>query len=91
MNIFIKSLKSIGKQFSYPSLSSVSFVCILICTAANSGQTYYEGQEAESIIKSGELQEKIKEEDHIHLILEYKENVFWCTVENNGNKICTEY
>ena len=91
MNIFIKSLKSVRKRISYPLLSSASFVCMLICTAANSGQTYYEGQEAESIIKSGELQEKIKEEDHIHLILEYKENVFWCTVENNGNKTCTEY
>ena len=91
MNIFIPSIKKVEKTHYYILLFVFSFLYFLIVNNANSSQTFYEGKEAESIIKSGELQEKIKEEDHTHLILEYQENVFWCTIEKNGNKICTEY
>ena len=71
----------------------LAILCLhcLMYNKANSGQIYYEGKNAETIIESGELQEKIKEDDHTHLVLEYKNNLFWCTVENNGNKTCTEY
>ena len=75
-----------------PSLL-LTILCLhsIMYNTANSGQIYYEGKNAESIIESGELQEKIKEDDHTHLVLEYENNLFWCTIENNGIKTCTEY
>jgi len=91
MKNLIRSLALIRIWKSGISLLLFSFFYFLVFSNAFSNQTYYEGKEAEKIIKSGEIQEKIKEEDHTHLVLEYKNNVFWCTIENNGNKICGEY
>ena len=91
MNIFVKSLNLIEKMYYWVLFLVFFFLYLLMGRDANSSQTYYEGHEADSIIKSGELQEKVVEEDHTHLILEYKDNVFWCTVENNGKKFCEEY
>ena len=91
MNIFIQSSKPTYKGIWWFSSLIFFFWSFLICSDANASQNYYEGKDAEKIIKSGELQEKINEEDHTHLILEYMNNVFWCTVEKDGNKICTEY
>ena len=91
MNIFVQLLTLIGKMNFWLLLSFLSFLFLLMSSDAYSGQTYYEGQEAESIIKLGKLQEKVVEDDHTHLILEYQDNVFWCTVENNGKKFCEEY
>ena len=91
MNILIQSPKLTCRSKWWFSSLIFFFWYLLICSGANSSQNYYEGKDAEKIIKSGELQEKINEDDHTHLILEYMNNVFWCTVEKNGNKICTEY
>tara|TARA_A100001011_G_C14153941_1_gene775234 strand:+ start:21 stop:260 length:240 start_codon:yes stop_codon:yes gene_type:complete len=73
----------------YVSLATISFIISINITF--SGEYYYEGKEADLIIKSGIIQETIKEEDHKHVIIEYDNNVFWCTVENNGNKVCVLY
>ena len=59
--------------------------------SALSGEDFYEGKKADRIIKSGLIQETIKEEDHKHLVVEYENDFFWCTIENNGNKSCVLY
>ena len=59
--------------------------------SALSGEDFYEGKEADRIIKSGLIQETIKEEDHKHLVVEYDNDFFWCTIEKNGNKTCVLY
>ena len=59
--------------------------------SALSGEDFYEGKEADRIIKSGLIQETIKEEDHKHLVIEYDNDFFWCTIEKNGNKSCVLY
>ena len=59
--------------------------------SALSGEDIYEGKEADRIIKSGLVQETINEEDHKHLVIEYDNDFFWCTVEKNGNKSCVLY
>ncbi len=59
--------------------------------SALSGEYFYEGKEADRIIKSGLIQETIKEEDHKHLVIEYDNDFFWCTIEKNGNKSCVLY
>ena len=59
--------------------------------SALSGEDFYEGKEADQIIKSGLIQETIKEEDHKHLVIEYDNDFFWCTIEKNGNKSCVLY
>ena len=59
--------------------------------SALSGENYYEGKEADQIIKSGTIQETIKEDDHKHLVIEYDNDFFWCTIEKNGNKSCVLY
>ena len=67
---------------------------IIFITSVNSalsGQDYYEGEDAERIIKSGIIQETIKEEDHKHLVIEYNNEFYWCTIEKNGNKVCELY
>ena len=56
-----------------------------------SGEDFYEGKEADRIIKSGLIQETINEEDHKHLVIEYDNDFFWCTIEKNGNKSCVLY
>jgi hypothetical protein len=56
-----------------------------------SGEDFYEGKEADRIIKSGLVQETINEEDHKHLVIEYDNDFFWCTIEKNGNKSCVLY
>ena len=59
--------------------------------SALSGEDFYEGKEADRIIKSGLIQETINEEDHKHLVIEYDNDFFWCTIEKNGNKSCVLY
>ena len=56
-----------------------------------SAEDFYEGKKADQIIKSGLIQETIKEEDHKHLVVEYNNDFFWCTIEKNGNKSCVLY
>tara|TARA_Y100001968_G_C19008670_1_gene549450 strand:- start:8 stop:280 length:273 start_codon:yes stop_codon:yes gene_type:complete len=58
---------------------------------AFSGEDFYEGKEADRIIKLGLIQETIKEENHKHLVIEYDNDFFWCTIEKNGNKSCVLY
>ena len=59
--------------------------------SALSGEDFYEGKEADRIIKLGLIQETIKEEDHKHLVIEFDNDFFWCTIEKNGNKSCVLY
>lgn len=59
--------------------------------SALSGEDFYEGKEADRIIKSGLVQETINEEDHKHLVVEYDNDFFWCTIEKTGNKSCVLY
>ena len=59
--------------------------------SALSGEDFYEGKEADRIIKLGLIQETIKEENHKHLVIEYDNDFFWCTIEKNGNKSCVLY
>ena len=59
--------------------------------SALSGEDFYEGKEADRIIKSGLIQETINEEDHKHLVIEYDNDFFWCTIEKDGNKSCVLY
>ena len=91
MNVVFPSLLVLSRKNNPVLLLAILGLHCIMYNKANSGQIYYEGKNAETIIESGELQEKIKEEDHTHLVLEYENNLFWCTIENNGNKTCTEY
>ena len=84
-------VNQVGKGLSWGLPLFSLFFEFLVVTSAGASETYYEGKEAETIIKFGDLQEKIKEEDHFHLVLEYEGHVFWCTIENSGEKICSEY
>ena len=49
------------------------------------------GKEAEKLIKSGIIQETIEEGDHKHVVVEFDNDFFWCTIENNGEKTCVLY
>ena len=69
----------------------IKFFFMTTVFSALSGEDFYEGKEADRIIKSGLIQETIKEEDHKHLVIEYDNDFFWCTVEKNGNKSCVLY
>lgn len=69
----------------------IKIIFITSVNSALSGQDYYEGEGAERIIKSGIIQETIKEEDHKHLVIEYNNEFYWCTIEKNGNKVCELY
>ena len=69
----------------------IKFFFIIPAFNASSGEDFYEGKEADRIIKSGLIQESINEEDHKHLVIEYDNDFFWCTIEKNGNKSCVLY
>ena len=69
----------------------IKIIFITSVNSALSGEGYYEGEGAERIIKSGIIQETIKEEDHKHLVIEYNNEFYWCTIEKNGNKVCELY
>ena len=69
----------------------IKIIFITSVNGALSSENYYEGEGAERIIKSGIIQETIKEEDHKHLVIEYNNEIFWCTIEKNGNKVCELY
>ena len=58
---------------------------------AFSSEDYYEGKEVEKLIKSGIIQETIQEDDHKHVVVEFDNDFFWCTIENNGKKTCVLY
>ena len=58
---------------------------------AFSSENYYEDKEAEKLIKSGIIQETIEEDDHKHVVVEFDNDFFWCTIENNGKKTCVLY
>ena len=70
---------------------SIKIFFIIPTFSALSGEDFYEGKEADRIIKSGLVQETINEEDHKHLVIEYDNDFFWCTIEKNGNKSCVLY
>ena len=69
----------------------MKFFFMIPVFSALSGEDFYEGKEADRIIKSGLIQETINEEDHKHLVIEYDNDFFWCTIEKNGNKSCVLY
>ena len=69
----------------------IKFFFMTTVFSALSGEDFYEGKEADRIIKSGLIQETINEEDHKHLVVEYDNDFFWCTIEKNGNKSCVLY
>ena len=58
---------------------------------AFSSEDYYEGNQADKLIKSGIIQETIEEDDHKHVVVEFDNDFFWCTIENNGKKTCVLY
>tara|TARA_B100001769_G_scaffold259870_1_gene240026 strand:+ start:435 stop:707 length:273 start_codon:yes stop_codon:yes gene_type:complete len=70
---------------------SIKIFFMTLVFSALSGENYYEEKEADRIIKSGIIQETIKEDDHKHLVIEYDNDFFWCTIEKNGNKSCVLY
>ena len=43
---------------------------------AFSSEDYYEGKEAEKLIKSGIIQETIEEGDHKHVVVEFDNDFF---------------
>ena len=69
----------------------MKFFFMIPVFSALSGEDFYEGKEADRIIKSGLIQETINEEDHKHFVIEYDNDFFWCTIEKNGNKSCVLY
>tara|TARA_B100001057_G_scaffold365343_1_gene368434 strand:+ start:317 stop:589 length:273 start_codon:yes stop_codon:yes gene_type:complete len=89
------------KRFKLDNASRIFFILKIFISikiffmtsvfSALSGENYYEGKEADRIIKSGIIQETVKEDDHKHLVIEYDNDFFWCTIEKNGNKSCVLY
>ena len=69
----------------------IKIFLIIPTFSALSGEDFYEGKEADRIIKSGLVQETINEEDHKHLVIEYDNDFFWGTIEKNSNKSCVLY
>ena len=70
---------------------SIKFFFMTSVITAFSSEDYYEGKEAEKLIKSGIIQETIEEGDHKHVVVEFDNDFFWCTIENNGKKTCVLY
>tara|TARA_B100001094_G_C17878171_1_gene645531 strand:+ start:261 stop:494 length:234 start_codon:yes stop_codon:yes gene_type:complete len=57
----------------------------------NNSLEYLEGKEAGLIIQLGDVKDISIEETHTHFVVNYISKTFWCTVSNNGEKVCTEF
>ena len=93
MESFHQLQKQVKKSHNHKSVWFLLWVLFTFLSPnyVNSEQIYFEGKEADEIIKFGKLQEKIQEEDHTHLVIEYQDHFFWCTIEKSGNQVCGEY
>ena len=69
----------------------IKFFFMTSVITAFSSEDYYEGKEAEKLIKLGIIQETIEEGDHKHVVVEFDNDFFWCTIEKNGKKTCVLY